>query len=206
MSNRRGGSAARLQQGGQDGAQITRASCQQHLHAVAPWLGLCPVREHAPRVHGLTRCPALRRCRAHRMHGGQPHQGLVLHRDTTFDALHTPRHGATRVGGPQPVFHDCAAPLAERAQDGAVHDLHQAARDPVIRLVDRLPRADVVPPAVGRTAHNRAAPCSCPQSGGPVRPFDSRRGGRRGAGTMRLHRAAGDRWDRVGALHTAGLA
>src|SRR5439155_22174338 len=36
-----GGIAARLQQGGQDGAQIARASCQQHLHAVAPWLELC---------------------------------------------------------------------------------------------------------------------------------------------------------------------
>src|SRR6266705_960423 len=127
-------------------------------------------------------------------------------RDTTFDPLHTPTHDATRVGGPQPVFHDCAAPLAERDQDGAVHDLHQEARDPVIRLVDRLTRADVVPPAVGRTAHNRAAQCSCPQSGGPVRPFDSRRGGRRGSWTMRLHRAAGDHWDRVGALPTAGFA
>ena len=35
---------------------------------------------------------------------------------------------------------------------------------------------------MGRTAHDRAAQCSSPQSGGPVRPFDSRRGGRRGTG------------------------
>ena len=59
---------------------------------------------------------------------------------------------------------------------------------------------------MGRTAHDRAAQFSCPQSGGPVRPFASRRGGRRGAWTMRLHRAAGDRWDHVGALPPVGCA
>ena len=58
---------------------------------------------------------------------------------------------------PEPVFHACAAPLDERDQDSAVNDLHREARDPVIRLIERLTRTDVVPPAVGRTAYDRAA-------------------------------------------------
>ena len=83
--------------------------------------------------------------------------------DITCDLRPTPRHGAMRLGGPQYVYHAGPTSLAERDQDGTVHDLHQEARDPVIGFVDRLPRADVVPPAVGRAAHDRAAQFAAPK-------------------------------------------
>jgi hypothetical protein len=52
--------------------------------------------------------------------------------------------------------------LAQRDQNGTVDDLHGEAGDSVPRLVGRVPRADVVPLAVRRTAHQRPAQFASP--------------------------------------------